>query len=297
MLIKLRRCLPLYHDVLRRMQQTDFKTQGLIVNEEAQAALGHFYLCCAFNLRRVEVDAVGDDGDALLRLALRVAKEAVEPWLESARAFVNSPKGSEGADAGQEPGGVKKKNPVMMNLYGEAVTQRGERGEGGRQSEVDQETDSSSSGEETETEEEGGMERRQRAVRDPRGFFVWRLWGSDEREAAQAVAEELGEGHHSERFAGFASSVDSLKNGGEGGHSVTEQEYDVEDLLDMIMTDSHLQFPLDLLRAELSRLSDDRVRSVVKSELSDAGLLVTAEELMAAAAMEVSTSDSSSEFK
>ncbi|KAL8449605.1 hypothetical protein Emed_003037 [Eimeria media] len=62
--------------------------QGLIVNPQAQAKLGEFYLCCAYALKPEEVDAAGDDRNKLLKLARQTAEEDVEPWIAAVRAFV-----------------------------------------------------------------------------------------------------------------------------------------------------------------------------------------------------------------
>nr|CCA30106.1 hypothetical protein, conserved [Neospora caninum Liverpool]CEL71352.1 TPA: hypothetical protein, conserved [Neospora caninum Liverpool] len=88
MLRKLQPCLPMYRDVLAAMEQTDFKPAGLVVNSEAQAKLGEFFLCCACALRPKEIDSAGTDNNALLRIAQQTAEEDFEPWLQEVRSFV-----------------------------------------------------------------------------------------------------------------------------------------------------------------------------------------------------------------
>ena len=48
------------------------------MNEEAQARLAEFYLCCAMWLRPDAVEAAGSNNDALLALARAVADEEVD---------------------------------------------------------------------------------------------------------------------------------------------------------------------------------------------------------------------------
>ncbi|KAL8441432.1 hypothetical protein Emag_007176 [Eimeria magna] len=81
-------CLPLYTETLKCMKAEDFKPQGLIVNPQAQAKLGEFYLCCAYTLKPEEVDAAEGDRNKLLKLARQTAEEVVEPWIAAVRAFV-----------------------------------------------------------------------------------------------------------------------------------------------------------------------------------------------------------------
>ncbi|KFG43045.1 hypothetical protein TGP89_224730 [Toxoplasma gondii p89] len=89
MLQKLQPCFPLYRDVLAAMEQADFKPAGLVVNSEAQAKLGEFFLCCACALRPQEVESAGADNAALLRVAQRTAEKDFEPWLQEVRSFVS----------------------------------------------------------------------------------------------------------------------------------------------------------------------------------------------------------------
>ncbi|KEP67412.1 UNVERIFIED_CONTAM: hypothetical protein HHA_224730 [Hammondia hammondi] len=89
MLQKLQPCFPLYRDVLAAMEQADFKPAGLVVNSQAQAKLGEFFLCCACTLRPEEVESAGADNAALLRVAQRTAEKDFEPWLQEVRSFVS----------------------------------------------------------------------------------------------------------------------------------------------------------------------------------------------------------------
>lgn len=57
------------------------------MNDAAQAKLGEFYLCCALQLRREDIDAAGQDAEKLLKLAHTVAVEEVEPFFASCREF------------------------------------------------------------------------------------------------------------------------------------------------------------------------------------------------------------------
>ncbi|OEH74885.1 hypothetical protein cyc_04568 [Cyclospora cayetanensis] len=86
---QLRPCLPLYVEILKAMKQDDFKPRGLIVNLEAQAKLGEFYLCCAYTLKPRDVEAAEGNGNKLLQLAHQTAEQEVEPWIATVREFVD----------------------------------------------------------------------------------------------------------------------------------------------------------------------------------------------------------------
>eukprot|EP00932_Pfiesteria_piscicida_P009731 SRR837773.20508.p2 GENE.SRR837773.20508~~SRR837773.20508.p2 ORF type:complete len:195 (-),score=80.25 SRR837773.20508:25-585(-) len=58
------------------------------MNEQAQAKLAEFYLCCALRMRAQEVDAAGQDAQKLMALANDVATKDVEPFFEECRKFV-----------------------------------------------------------------------------------------------------------------------------------------------------------------------------------------------------------------
>ncbi|PFH35305.1 hypothetical protein BESB_061920 [Besnoitia besnoiti] len=88
MLHKLQPCFPIYREVLGAMDKADFKPAGMIVNSEAQAKLGEFFLCCACALRLKEVEHAGTDNTALLRVAQATAEEDFEPWLQEVQDFI-----------------------------------------------------------------------------------------------------------------------------------------------------------------------------------------------------------------
>eukprot|EP00435_Cladocopium_sp_Y103_P059145 s1274_g21.t1 len=58
---KLHVCMPRYANFMAKCNRKDLKRPHVFMNEQAQAALGEFYLCCALRLRADEVDAAGED--------------------------------------------------------------------------------------------------------------------------------------------------------------------------------------------------------------------------------------------
>lgn len=81
-------CMPKYAEFLKKTNKKDLKRIHVFMNENAQAKLGEFYLCCALQLRREEVDANLTDAQKLLDIAQDVANKEVEPFFESCRKFV-----------------------------------------------------------------------------------------------------------------------------------------------------------------------------------------------------------------
>lgn len=81
-------CLPRYEQFLKKTNRKDLKRAHVFMNEEAQAKLGEFYLCCALRLRPEAVDVAGQDAEKLLKLANEVANEEVEPFFQECRDFV-----------------------------------------------------------------------------------------------------------------------------------------------------------------------------------------------------------------
>jgi len=81
-------CLPKYREFLQKVNRKDIKRIHVFMNEDAQARLGEFYLCCALRLRPDDVDAAGQDAQRLLSLARKVADEDVEPFFQQCREFV-----------------------------------------------------------------------------------------------------------------------------------------------------------------------------------------------------------------
>lgn len=115
-------CLPLYTEVLKAMKQEDFKPKGLIVNPEAQAKLGKFYLCCAYALKPNEVAAANEDSRKLLQLARETAEAHIEPWIATVREFVEDYDSSL-AQKLQEAAALKASDePSFWRLSFEAAT-------------------------------------------------------------------------------------------------------------------------------------------------------------------------------
>lgn len=85
---KLHVCMPRYANFMAKCNRKDLKRPHVFMNEQAQAALGEFYLCCALRLRADEVDAAGEDSAKLLDLAGQVAQQDVEPFFQDCRDFV-----------------------------------------------------------------------------------------------------------------------------------------------------------------------------------------------------------------
>jgi hypothetical protein len=81
-------CLPRYTKFVSTTDPKDLKKAQVFMNDEAQALLAEFYLCCAMFLRPEAVEACGDDNTALLELARAVAEEDVEPLFDRCREFV-----------------------------------------------------------------------------------------------------------------------------------------------------------------------------------------------------------------
>lgn len=86
---KLAFCLPRYSAFLAKTNRKDLKRAHVFMNEEAQAALGEFYLCCALRMRPEEVENAGQDSAKLLALANTVATQDVEPFFQECRNFVS----------------------------------------------------------------------------------------------------------------------------------------------------------------------------------------------------------------
>mmetsp|Transcript_16658 Transcript_16658/g.33823 ORF Transcript_16658/g.33823 Transcript_16658/m.33823 type:complete len:218 (-) Transcript_16658:52-705(-) len=80
--------MPRYEQFLAKTNRKDLKRIHVFMNEEAQAKLGEFYLCCAFRLRPDDVEAAGQDAQKLLALAREVANDEVEPLFQDCRDFV-----------------------------------------------------------------------------------------------------------------------------------------------------------------------------------------------------------------
>jgi hypothetical protein len=80
--------LPRYTKFVSTTNPKDLKRAHVFMNDEAQALLAEFYLCCAMFLRPEAVEACGNDNTALLELAQRVAEEDVEPLFDQCREFV-----------------------------------------------------------------------------------------------------------------------------------------------------------------------------------------------------------------
>ncbi|CAK9068035.1 Hypothetical protein (Fragment) [Durusdinium trenchii] len=85
---KLHVCMPRYASFMAKCNRKDLKRPHIFMNEQAQAALGEFYLCCALRLRANEVEAAGEDSAKLLDLAGQVAQNDVEPFFQDCREFV-----------------------------------------------------------------------------------------------------------------------------------------------------------------------------------------------------------------
>lgn len=85
---KIATCMPKYAEFLKKTNKKDLKRIHVFMNDEAQARLGAFYLCCAFHLRREEIEAAGSDAEQLMRVANAVSTEEVEPFFEACRTFV-----------------------------------------------------------------------------------------------------------------------------------------------------------------------------------------------------------------
>lgn len=73
---------------LHDLKQTQRANRGKVMTDAAQSALGEFYLSVAARLRPGEVNAAGQDSDALLQVARRCAEEDFEPFVERARHLV-----------------------------------------------------------------------------------------------------------------------------------------------------------------------------------------------------------------
>eukprot|EP00927_Polykrikos_kofoidii_P079249 TRINITY_DN76031_c0_g1_i1.p1 TRINITY_DN76031_c0_g1~~TRINITY_DN76031_c0_g1_i1.p1 ORF type:complete len:297 (+),score=56.40 TRINITY_DN76031_c0_g1_i1:76-891(+) len=87
---KVAMCMPKYAEFLKKTSRKDIKRAHVFMNDDAQARLGEFYLCCALRLRQEEVEAAGEDSARLLALAEKVANEDVEPFFQNCREFVAS---------------------------------------------------------------------------------------------------------------------------------------------------------------------------------------------------------------
>ncbi|CAJ1328975.1 unnamed protein product [Effrenium voratum] len=87
---KLHVCMPRYTNFLAKCNRKDLKRPHVFMNENAQAALAEFYLCCSLRLREEAVEAIGQDSSKLLALAREVAEEDVEPFFQDCREFVVS---------------------------------------------------------------------------------------------------------------------------------------------------------------------------------------------------------------
>eukprot|EP00747_Dinoflagellata_sp_TGD_P165302 gnl/TRDRNA2_/TRDRNA2_186392_c0_seq1.p1 gnl/TRDRNA2_/TRDRNA2_186392_c0~~gnl/TRDRNA2_/TRDRNA2_186392_c0_seq1.p1 ORF type:complete len:283 (+),score=74.52 gnl/TRDRNA2_/TRDRNA2_186392_c0_seq1:42-851(+) len=85
---KLSVCMPRYADFRAKTKSRDVKKLHVFMNEEAQARLGEFYLCCALRLREQAVDECGKDAEKLMQLANAVATEEVEPFFKDCQEFV-----------------------------------------------------------------------------------------------------------------------------------------------------------------------------------------------------------------
>eukprot|EP00388_Colpodella_angusta_P004039 GDKJ01013718.1.p1 GENE.GDKJ01013718.1~~GDKJ01013718.1.p1 ORF type:complete len:250 (-),score=78.93 GDKJ01013718.1:116-865(-) len=81
--------LPRFREVLATMKKEDFKIAGLIVNDDAQVALGEFYLALALRLHPDRIEAAGDNNNALLKVAFETAELEFEPWLKEIQEFVS----------------------------------------------------------------------------------------------------------------------------------------------------------------------------------------------------------------
>lgn len=83
-------CMPRYSEFLIKTKRKDLKRAHVFMNEEAQAKLAEFYLCCALRLRPEAIEEAGQDSARLLQLANEVANEEVEPFFQECRDFVAS---------------------------------------------------------------------------------------------------------------------------------------------------------------------------------------------------------------
>merc|ERR1719282_423273 len=86
---KLAFCMPKYAEFTDSVNRKDIKRPHIFMNQNAQAKLGEFYLCCAFKLWPEKIDAAGEDSARLLEVANSVANEEVEPYFERCREFIS----------------------------------------------------------------------------------------------------------------------------------------------------------------------------------------------------------------
>ena len=76
---KLRACSPKYREFVKSCDPKDLKNAHVFMNDAASRELVEYYLCCALLLRPNEVETIATNGDELLKLAEKVAREDVEP--------------------------------------------------------------------------------------------------------------------------------------------------------------------------------------------------------------------------